>query len=252
VTAVVDPDRERLEDERRQLLAAIDGLDRELDAGELDPVDHRELRDDYIRRAADVLRRLAGAAPAPDPAPAGRRRFPLAVLLAGFTLFAVAAGIALARASGERGVGELTGGVDPSSRARVAECQELGATGGDLVGSLRCFDEVLALDPENPEALAYRGWYLILAAGSLQEAGEEDAPDADAQVVELTESGMAYLDRAIGIDPDYPDPLAFRAIVADRQGRSADACADIETLLALEPPEFFVSMTSGIVERNDC
>ena len=256
MTAAVDPGRSRLEEERDQLLAAIDRLDRELEAGELDPVDHEQLRDDHIHRAADVLRRLDGTAPALPPtaagASSGRRRLPLAVLLAAFTLFAVGAGVALARATGERGVGEITGGADPSSRSRVAECQELGSTGGDLVGSLQCFDEVLADDPDNPEALAYRGWYLILAAGSLQTADAEANPDAEAQAGELVDSALTYLDRAVEIDPTYPDPLAFRAIVADRQGRSDDACADITTLVALDPPDFFVSMTSDLAERNGC
>jgi tetratricopeptide (TPR) repeat protein len=256
-------DRTHLEGQRDQLLAAIDDLDRELAAGLLDEVDHGELRDDHIRRAAETIRRIDGTGPAEKASPAGPtgRRMPLLALLAGFAVFAVVAGVALARASGERGVNDqLTGGVDPSSRDRLAECQALGSTEGDLVGSLECFDEVLVSDPDNPEALAYRGWYLILAVGSLQQNTEEttsdevqaQADEALTQADELTESGLDYLDRAIAADPTYPDPYAFRAIVADRQGRADDACADVAALLALDPPDFFVTMTATLIERNGC
>ena len=166
--------------------------------------------------------------------------------------FAVLAGLFLARTAGERGVNDqITGGIDESSRTRVVRCQELGSSGGDLVGALECFDELLLDDPENAEALAYRGWYLLLASGSLQQSAEGSA-QADADAAELLASGLEYLDRSIEADPSFPDPLAFRASVYDRLGESELACADIATLLTLDPPEFFLDQTAAIADRNDC
>lgn len=255
--------RARLEEERDRLLRSLDRLDQELEAGELDETDYKELSDDVTRRAADVLRRLDGVTTtAPPPAPGSRLR---PMILAGVLVFAVLAGLALARASGERGVnGQLTGGIDESPRDQVVRCQALGSSGGDLVGALECFDEVLAADPENAEALTYRGWYLVLAAGALQQsASEPDSTGAtdgvagvpvvgEAEIAELWASARDYLDRAIAVDPGYPDPLAFRAVLYDRAGESEEACADIAALLALDPPELFVTQTSGVADRNGC
>ena len=185
------------------------------------------------------------------------------VLIGAGVVFVIGAGFALGQATGERGVGDqLTGGIDESARNRVATCQELGAGGQDLLGALQCFDEVLVDDPDNAEALAYRGWYLVLAAGSLQrsvddgaseepdpsEAGAEESETID----DLTMAGLAYLDRAIEADPRYPDPLAFRATINDRLGHPDEVCADVATLLALDPPAFFIDQTAGLAARNDC
>ena len=189
------------------------------------------------------------------------------VVVAAVLVFAAVAGVLLARTLGERGIGDqLTGAIDESPRTKVLRCQELGSTGGDLLGSLTCFDEVLAVDPENAEALAYRGWYLLLAAGSLEQRGAASAPEgtddgdvaSDAAVIdetaaaELTEAGLAYLDRAVEADPTYPDPLAFRATINDRLGNAEAACTDLATLWSLDPPPFFLEQTAAIVERNDC
>ncbi len=250
-----------LEEERDLLFRSLDDLDREWEAGELDRADYEALRDGYTARMAALLRepdtdRTDRDEPSPDESGAGsgggsgpwRSLATVAVVL----IVAGLAGLVLARTAGERGVGDqLTGEIDASPRSRVIRCQELGATGGDLLGALQCFDEVLVDDPENAEALAYRGWYLLLASGSLQD-GEELAPDDQALADELVASGMAYLDRAIEVDPDFPDPLAFRATVNDRLGRSDDVCADIGTLRSLDPPPFFLDQTDPIAARNGC
>ncbi len=51
-------DREALEAERDFLLRSIADLDAEEAAGDLDHADHDTLRDDYVARAAAVLRAL--------------------------------------------------------------------------------------------------------------------------------------------------------------------------------------------------
>lgn len=285
------PSQAALEEERDFLLRSLDDLEAEHAAGDLDRHDYETLRDTYTARAADVLRRLsarggggdsdggddlgpagddatADGASATDPSPepavangtsqavtagsaAPPRLYRRLGLVAGLLAFAVLAGVILARSAGERGVNDsLTGAIDPSARTKVLECQAQGSTGGDLLGALQCFDKILLTDPANAEALTYRGWYLILAAGSLQQSSA-DAEQA-AQADELTQNGLDFLNRAIAADPELPDPLAFRAVVYDRQGRSDLVCADITRLLALNPPEFFVTQTSGLAQRNNC
>jgi tetratricopeptide (TPR) repeat protein len=256
-----------LEEERDHLLRSLDQLDQEHADGDIDDDDHRELADGYTARAAAVMRRIdelrgssdsassdsSTASPSPSGgdakrAASGVRR---TVIVVALVLFATGAGFALAQASGERGVrDQLTGGIDDSARTKVLTCQELGAGGSDLLGALECFDEVLAEDPDNVEALAYRGWYLVLAAGSVEAAttGEEEVVDAE----ELRAAGLTYIDRAIEIDPTYPDPLAFKAIIFDRMGDSEEACAQIDALVALDPPQFFIDQTVALASRNGC
>lgn len=241
-----------LEHERDLLLRSLDQLDQEYAAGDLDQGDYQELAEGYTARAAGVMRRITSREPASSESDGGNRsRWRVRLVGAGLLAFAIGSGFALAQASGERGVrDQITGGIDTSARERVATCQQLGSTGGDLVGALECFDAVLIEDPENVEALSYRGWYLLLAAGSLQQSAGDQADLED--VDELTAAGLSYLDRAIAIDDRYPDPLAFRASVYDRLGRSEQACADIETLRSLDPPQFFIDQTAGIADRNGC
>lgn len=251
-----------LEEERDLLLRSLDDLEVEYEQGDLTEDDFQALHDDYTARAATVMRQLDRLGEAGSnaqnkdqdqdkdedgpPRPLSRT----VLVGAGLLVFAVVAGLALGQALGERGVNDqITGGIDESTRGRVARCQEQGSTGGDLLGSIQCFDEVLADDPTNAEALGYRGWYLVLAAGALQQTTDETDSD---EAIELIAGGLSYLDRAIEADPTYPDPLAFRAVVYDRLGEGDRACADVATLVALDPPPFFINQTSGIVERNGC
>lgn len=251
--SVDDTKRRALIEERDQLLRSLDQLDRELEQGEIDEADHRELSEGDSARLAAVLRRLdqKPTSPPPENRSSGGTGRTRAILVAALLVFSVGAGLLLARASGERGVqDQITGAIDGSSRNKVVECQRLGSTGGDLVGALECFDEVLAADADNAEALSYRGWYLLLAAGSLQD-GSDSTTDLD-EAGELITSGLSYLDRAIEADPNLPDPLAFRASVFDRLGQSELVCQDIATLLRLDPPQFFVDQTAGLAARNGC
>ncbi len=225
-------------------LQALEDLEAEYAAGDLDEADYRELRDDYTVRVADAMRKIDGESPPVETAPSrARRAGPL--VLVGALVFAVGAGWLLARSAGERGVNDgLTGEIE-SNRQRVFECQEMGVD-GRIVESLQCFDEVLLDDPDNVEALTYRGWYVILTTSSAQATGQDD------EASELLEVGRTYLDRAVEADPSFPDARAFRAAVFDRLGQSEEACAEVADLLALDPPPFFVSQTQAIVDRNAC
>lgn len=225
-------------------LRALEDLEAEFAAGDLDEADYRELRDDYTVRVADAVRKIDGKAAPAKPSPSrARRAGPL--ILVGALIFAVGAGWLLARSAGERGLDDALTGEIVSNRQRVFQCQEMGVD-GRIVESLQCFDEVLIDDPDNVEALTYRGWYVILTTSSAQVTGQEDEAE------ELLEVGRTYLDRAVEADPTFPDARAFRAAVLDRLGETEAACAEVEALLALDPPPFFVNQTQAIADRNGC
>ena len=248
----LDPQRlAQLEAERDTLLTSIDDLEREHEAGDLDRVDYRELHDDYTARTAAVLREIEGnkkpeqktSASETDPAKKLYRRALTALLIG---CFAVASGLILARTVGERGVDDaLSGSVDTSRRDQVIQCRRQGED-GDLAGALECYDDVIEVDPTNAGALTYRGWFRILQVDSLTEAGEETAAQ------QFLEAGQRDLNLAIEIDPDTPDAFAFRSVVHSRLGRSEQVCEDIASLVALDPPQFYLTQTSRLAETNNC
>ncbi len=238
-----DPDTiAALEDQLEVQLRSLDDLEAEFAAGDMEPDDYQTLKDDYTVRVADTMRQLEHQQELGGPR-SSRRINPLA--LAGLVVFAALSGWLLARSTGERGVNDILTGDISSTRQRVFDCQEV-AAGGEIVEALRCFDEVLLEDPDNPEALSYRGWYVVLTAPSAEAAGEIE------QSAQLLETGLTYLDRAVDIDPTFPDARAFRAVVYDRMGDGEAACIEVATLISLNPPPFFVQQSQGIVDRNGC
>lgn len=246
MTTTYDPDTVAyLEDQLQQLLVSLDDLDAEFAAGDLESDDYESLKADYTVRVADTMRRLERQKAVVDQ---GRRYSPrqLVIIGAAVLVFAVGAGLLLARAAGERGVNDaLTGEIDESSRQRTAECQQMGMQQGQLLAALECFDGVLEQDPENVEALTYRAWFLVLASSS--------SPDIEpAQAEELTASAAVYLDQAITIDPSFPDARVFRAVVHDRMGEGDAVCAQLAELADLNPPPFFAKQTAAMAERNAC
>jgi hypothetical protein len=242
-----DPDRlAAFEEERDFLLRSIDDLEAERRAGDIDEADYLELKDDYTVRAAEAIRAIDNywSINRSTRTFAGRRSL---ATVAALLLFAVGAGLLLARAVGERGVNDqLTGSVSESMRDRVLRCQQLGADPNTLVDSLSCFDTVLDEDPQNVEALAYRGWYVVLASGTARDSGQTEVAD------ELLVSGQAFLDRAVEADSTYPDARAFRAIVFERQGQTDRACQELTDLLALGPPPMIEQLVTPLSQRLNC
>ncbi len=246
----LSPDRlAALEEERDFLLRSLDDLDAEHSAGDLDDADHAALRDDYTVRAAAVIRSIEdhqselSAKRAEHASPTRRWAW-----IIGTAAGAVLAGILLAQTAGERGVGDsLTGALPESIRDQVLQCQQLGTQGGEgLQESLSCFDAVLDQDPNNVEALTYRAWYLSLVAVSANDQGFDDS------AAELYDAAAAQLDRAIEVDPSFPDAHAFRAVVADRLGDPDRACAELAALGELDAPPMMGQLTASLDERLDC
>lgn len=252
-----------LEEERDFLLRSIEDLDAELAAGDLSADDHERLRDDYVARAAATLRALAarttedeaaneaadaaaadeGAVGPVDDAAAGGppRRL---VWAGGLAVFAVVAGLLLANFAGERGASDaLTGSIEPSLRQKNTDCQRLGAE-GEMEASLSCFDEILAEDPQNVDALTYRGWYLFLTAQSASASGVDDL------AVELLGRAESNLAQAVEIDPEAVEARAFRAVVFNRMGDSDASCAELAVLATLDPPPMITDLTGALA--TDC
>lgn len=230
------PDLDRLaelEEERRFLLRSLADLEREHAAGDVDETDYAELRDGYTVRAAATLREIdagrAALAPRP-PARWGRRAL---VGLAVVALIAIV-GWVLAETNATRLSGQSITGDDPRDRRQVllAEARSLQFQQPALAAQL--YGEVLDEFPDDAEALTYRGWTSVLAA---------DQDDAAA----IT-AAQADFDRAIELDPTYPDPWCFRGIVTFRWlGDQSGAADDLGQCLSFNPPADVRDLIEGML-----
>lgn len=225
----LDPDALAvLEEERAFLLRSLDDLEREHEAGDVDDADYETLKDDYTARAARTIRsieshhaRLAAARPA-------RRWRRVAVVAAAVVAFAVVAGVLVAQTAGRRGAGDtITGDTRETTRARLDDALLL-AQGGDYEAAVAAYDEILADQPANVEAMTYKGWFQFQSG--------------DGQ-------GVVTLVEAAETNPDYPATHAFLAVVFERLGRPDTARLELERLDALDPPPAIVELTGPIRER---
>jgi tetratricopeptide (TPR) repeat protein len=148
--------------------------------------------------------------------------------------FAVGAGLFVSRSAGTRlPNGSLTGNISSSVATLLAEARALQGTQPDE--AVKRYIDVLKVDPDNVEALTYRGWILRILGDSNQ-------------LPAFVEEGRASLDRAIAVDPTYPDARVFRGILAYRNDNDAKAAiAQFDAFFALEqPPAQFVQMVLGV------
>lgn len=223
-----DPDAlAALEEERDFLLASLTDLDLEYEAGDLDEHDYRALKDDYTARAAETIRALEQGEARLRAAVQGRTWRRPAAIVGVVVLLAVGAGFLVAQTSGSRTTGEATGDIRLSTRDKLLQAQSL--IFDDPVAALELFDEVLAVQPDNVEALTYRGWTLALA--------------------QQTGAALDWLGRAVDQDPDYPDARALRAVVLDRVGRPEEALADLRALDMEALPLDIRPIVEGLRER---
>ena len=143
----------------------------------------------------------------------------------GIVVFAVVAGIVLAYGLGARLPGQtITGnqsvGTQPSAKAQLARLRAAVKARPDDVaarlalaqalmgsqdggGALTQFREAARLDPTNPQPFAYSGWLVRL----------QGFPD----------QGLTLIDKAIQLNPDYPDARFFRGIILFRDKKQPDA-----------------------------
>jgi len=265
-------ERTRLEGERDFLLRSLDDLEREREKGAIDDESFDRLHDEYTARAAAVIRSLRdGADERPVAPPTSTRRRVLTAVGIGAFLLLVIVGITAALTS--RGEGDsLTGNSggaagrsgdgagritveerrtrlveavaddpdDLASRLLLARYLE---ADGDLAGALQQYDEVLARNAQSAEAEAQAGRILYLTAL----AAVRSNPDA---VDGLVQQSLARLNRAIEIDPEYPDARFFRAIVsANEFGDFARARSDLQRYLILAPQGQFAGDARSLLAQ---
>ena len=173
MTRPIDPDRlAALEEERRFLLRSLADLEREHDAGDVDEVDYRALKDGYTVRAATTLRAIEdGRAALPARPPADWRR---RLIVAGVVLVSIAVvWWALSASSAQRLPGQQISGLDPRDEIQVLMSQARAIQVSDPASAAAIYAAVLEQEPLNLEALTYRGWTLALSV-----IGQADEPAA--------------------------------------------------------------------------
>lgn len=237
-----------LEEERDHLAGSLRDLDVEHAAGDLTPEDYAALRDDYVVRMAAVLRALdAQQRPVDSTTTTVGGGPPRWLVALGVAVFAIGAGLLVARVAGTRTSGDgLTGEVRASTRQELSRCLELanvalrgaaadaGGTGAasatgaadanvpaapPLLDAVKCYSEVLRRSPGSAEALTYRGWLLVRIGDPA-----------------VQQQALRDLDAAVAADPAYPDARAFRAIVHYRAGELDEARSDLDVLDTLDTP----------------
>lgn len=86
---------------------------------------------------------------------------------------------------------------------------------GDAEAALRCYDDVIAMNPDAAPAHCHRG-------NVLADLGR-------------VEPALASYDQAITLDPTRADPYDFRGIVLAQTGRLHEALASLDRAVALDP-----------------
>ena len=228
----MNPDQlAELEEQRRFLLRSITDLDREHLYGDVDDHDYETLRDGYTARAASVLRAIEAGQAAVPPR---RSRRPLALVswIVGTVLVASVAGWLVASASGQRLPGQsITGGL-PGDEVNLKLAQARQLLGVDPKQAIIRYQEVLDLQPDNVEAITYKGWLIAQTASP------------------LTPSGADLLRQAIKLDPTYADPHCFLAITAARFLQPPDletARSEAQACLDNNPPSEMVGLIQGFI-----
>ena len=224
-----------LDPEREFLLRSLDDLEVERAAGDIDEKDYLELRDAYTARAAAVMRAMqeapSGGEAEDEERPVRRRRMQRAVAAATLVvLVAVGAGALVASVAGERTPGQQVSGSVAGSQAELLARARDALSRGKALDAVRAYDAVLGKDPQNPEALAYRGWVLKLAG--------------------LPDKGLESIDRAIAADPSYPDAHFFRGMILEQDRKDpAGAVKELRIFLASNPTGDLVPMVQQVLDR---
>jgi tetratricopeptide (TPR) repeat protein len=176
--------------------------------------------------------RRAAATRGPKNQPVPRRQRTLAVSLGVAFVIAALAGMSVVLFAGGRSPGQpVTGSVpgDTAVASRVDDALAL-ENDGNAVEALQLYDEILADEPDNVEALAYRGW-LLKRAG-------------------LADQALESLDRAVAVDPTFADAHFFRGMVLlqDRDD-PAGAVLEFQAFLANDPPPDFVDAVGEVLAQ---
>jgi len=223
-----------LEEQRRFLLQSLKDLERERDAGDLDEADYRTLKDDYTARAAAVLHaideRRAGLTTAQRGARHRRSTKWMALVVAAVIGLAIGGGVLVAGTSGERVPGQTATGNVPSNASDQLAAAQQDLAKGKAVDALKLYDQVLEQDPNNAQALTFRGWILESA--------------------NLHDEALASLDKAIAADPAFAMAHYFKgAVLFQGKGDPAGAVKEFEAFLASNPPPDAAKTAQGALDQ---
>jgi tetratricopeptide (TPR) repeat protein len=210
-----------LEEQRRFLLQSLNDLDNEREAGDIDDADYRTLKDDYTARAAAVLHaideRKAGLAQQQRGVRRRRSTKWTALVVAGVVALAIGGGVLVAATSGERVPGQTATGNVPSNISDQLAGAQQDLAEGKAVEALKLYDQVLKQDPNNAQALTFRGWILESA--------------------NLHDQALASLDKALAADSTFAMAHYFKgAVLFQGKGDPAAAVKEFEAFLASNPP----------------
>lgn len=228
----------RLEEERNFLLDSLRDVERERSAGDIDDEDYATLKSGYTQRAADVLKAIeAGKSTLSRRAPKSRAK--TIVVSFAIVVFACLAGWLLAAQSGQRLPGQTsTGGIEDSTASLLSQARAINFS--DPQKAIELYNDVVKLDPDNVEALTYRSWLIALIA--------REAAD-DIKIVALAAATQG-LERAIQVDPEYPDAHCFLGIVRFRLAADAvGAKEQLDICAASNPPAEVMGFVSSIIEE---
>lgn len=235
-------ERATREEERDFLLSSLDDLEREYRAGDVTDDDYRALKESYTARAATVLRELDAPAPVTTtnhPA-VGRRPWRAVIVSVAVIAIAVVAGVIVANSAGERLPGQtMTGSIgDGSVTSLLVEARAVGMS--DIPRAVELYSQVLAVEPDNVEALTYIGWLTVLSA-------TQDQTSADEVVRDRFQSGVLLLRQATVVDTTYPDAHCFLGIAFFRFLDDAEAAEpEVTACLESNPPAEVKSLVEGL------
>jgi len=232
--------RDQLREEREFLLTSLADLEREFAVGDVADDDYVSLKDSYTARAAIIIRELSDNEQPKVRKRIGWRPFAWSALV---VLLAITAGVVVARNTGERLPGQgMTGAIDDGSvSSLLVQARSMGMA--DIPGVLDLYSRVLAVEPDNVEALTYFGWFTVLSST------QED--DASAAATRL-QNGMLLLRQATIADETYPDAHCFLGIAFFRFiDDPVAAQPEMTACLDENPPAEVASMVQGLVTQID-
>ena len=238
---MINPDEQAsLEEERRFLLESLRDLERENAAGDIDDEDYRVLKNGYVHRAAQIIKVLEAGVDAREARPGASMKRKLGVI-ATVALVAGASGWFVAQQSGQRLPGQtISGGIEDSTASMLSQARALNFS--EPKTAIDLYSKILALNPDHVEALTYRSWLIALVA--------RDAPD-DMRILAFAAATQG-LDRAIGVEPDYPDAHCFLGIVRFRlAGDAAGAKEQLDICAAMNPPAEVMGFVDSIRAEVD-
>ncbi|HEV2361500.1 MAG TPA: hypothetical protein VGS21_07350 [Acidimicrobiales bacterium] len=246
-----------LEQERDGLLDAIRQLEAEHASGALSDDDYEVLRADHVARAASVLREIelvaatssggpaaedaAGSDSAQQPSGSasrtgsqgtaagwrrrlGRRGTRRVLGALGALCFVGIVTLFVLRVAGVRLPGEGVSGnislpAGEQVREELSQAQQLSAD-GQASQALQIYQRILAGDPRQPEALAYRGWLLVVTGAGNRSTG-------------VIAAGRSSIEEALAADPNYGDAHFFLGLtLLEDYAEPAEAVAQFDACLA--------------------